>query len=270
MPKRKSEDSNSVTPKDSIMPSTEEDTEEFDVSPLLVIDRTHEARYGTIKLLEALFNGFANIFPQLPRNSQFMGRVYLQRLIIELACQYVEEVGRYSMACLETGLLYAQRMISVTTGEIGTFYRQKVDNLTDDDIRRIFNVSEHKEVALDLLAIRGQYKNLKEFRDKYQNLYNAMKHGSGVLHKEFSTKDKPMNSLVGTYVSYQWFELKRGKPKKLPVHTCDGSAAESEIRDSRLKTEIIPSDSVDDFIHVSEDCHQIIAQILQNHAPPNG
>ncbi len=269
MHERKSKDSNSLPPKDSVMPSTEEGAEEFDVSPLLVIDRAHEARYGTIKLLQSLFNGFANIFPQLPRNTQFMGRIYLQRLIIELACQYVEEVGRYSKVCLETGLLYAQRMISVTTGEIGAFYSQTVDNLTDDDIRRIFNVFKHKEGALDLPRVKSQYKNLKEFRGKYHGLYNAMKHGSGVLHKEFSAKDKPMSSLVGTYVSYQWFELKRGKPKKLPIHTCDGSAAESEIRDSELKTEIIPSDSVDEFIHVSEDCHGIITKILQNHAPPN-
>lgn len=252
------------------MPSPKEDGEEFDISPLLVIDHAHEARYGTIKLLEVLFNRFADIFPQRPRNTHFIGRVYLQRLIIELACQYVEEVGQYSKACLETGLLYAQRMISVTTGEIGTFYKRKVDNLTDDDIRRIFNVSPHKEEAsvLDVFAIKSKYRNLKEFRVKYHSLYNAMKHGSGVLHMEFSTKGKPMNSLVGTYVSYQWFEVKQGKPMKLQVHTCDGSAAESEIRDSEMKTEIIPSDSVEEFIHVSEDCHQIIAQILQNHAPP--
>ena len=92
------------------MLSPQEDSEELDVSPLLVIERVHEARYGTIKLLETLFNKFAAIFPQLPRNTQFMDRLYLQRLIIELACQYVEEVGRYSRACLETGLLYAQRM----------------------------------------------------------------------------------------------------------------------------------------------------------------
>jgi hypothetical protein len=254
------------------MTSPKENDEEFDVSPLLVIDRAHEARYGTIKLLEALFNRFADIFSQTPRNTQFMGRVYLQRLIIELACQYVEEVGRYSRACLETGLLYAQRMISVTTVEIGTFYTQNVDNLTDDDIKRIFNVPSHEEgaSALDLSAIKSKYKNLKEFRVKYHSLYNAMKHGSEVLHKEFSTKDKPMDSLIGTFVSYQWFKVKRGKPTKLQVHTRDGSATESEIRDSEMKTEIIPSDSVNEFIRVSEDCHQIIAQILQNHAPPNG
>lgn len=251
------------------MLTPQEDGEELDISPLLVIERTHEARYGTIKLLETLFNRFAVIFPQLPRDTQFMGRLYLQRLIIELACQYVEEVGRYSRACLETGLLYAQRMISVTTGEIGSFYSEKVDNLTDDDIKKTFNISPNGEGAptLDFSGIKGKYKNLKEFRAKYQGLYNAMKHGSGVLHKEFSTKDKPMDSMVGTYVSYQWFEVKQGKPQKLGVHTCDGSEAESEVRGSIMKTEIIPSDSVSEFIHVSDDCHQIIAQILQNHAP---
>lgn len=244
--------------------------EELDISPLLIIERVHEDRYGTIKLLEWLFSNFALIFPHLPRDTQFMGRLYLQRLVIELTCQYVEEVGRYSKACLETGLLYAQRMMSITTAEIGSFYGEKVDKLTDEDIGKIFNIPLNGEEApkLDFSRIKGKYKNLGEFRNKYQGLYNAMKHGSGVLHKEWSTKDKPMNSMVGTYVSYQWFEVKRGQPQKLAVQTQDGSEAESEIRDSRMKTEIIPSDTASGFVHVAEDCHHIIAQILQNHAPP--
>jgi len=233
------------------MLSPQEDGEEFDGSPLLVIDQVHEARYGTIKLLETLFNNFAGIFSQLLRNTQFMGRVYLQRLIIELTCQYVEEVGRYSKACLETGLLYAQRMISVTTREIGSFYSEKVDNLTDDDIKKIFNVPpDGKGVpTLDSSRIKRKYKYLKEFRAKYQGLYNSMKHGSGVLHKEFSTKDKPMDSLIGTYVSYQWFEVKQGKAQKVGIHTCEGSETESEIRDTKMKTEIFPSDSVKEFVN---------------------
>ena len=94
-----------------------------------------------------------------------------------------------------------------------------------------------------------------------------MKHGSGVLHKEFSTKDKPMDSLIGTYVSYQWFEVKRGKAQKVGIHTCEGSETESEIRDTKMKTEIFPSDSVKEFVNIAEDCYKIIAQILHNHAP---
>jgi hypothetical protein len=246
------------------------DNEELDISPLLIIEGVHEDRYGTIKLLEKLFSKFALIFPHLTLDTQFMGRLYLQRLVIELTCQYVEEVGRYSKACLEIGLLYAQRVISVTTVEIGSFYSEKVDKLTDEDIGKIFNIPLNGEEAttLDFSRIKDKYKNLREFRNKYQGLYNAMKHGSGVLHKEWSTKDKPMNSMVRTYVSYQWFEVNRGQPQKLAVQTRDGLEAESEIRDSRMKTEIMPSDSVSEFVHVAEDCHYIIAQILRNHAPP--
>ena len=243
--------------------------EELDISPLLMIDRAHEARYGTIKLLEGLFSNFALIFPHLPRDTKFMGRLYLQRLVIELACQYVEDVGSYSVACLETGFLYAQRVISVTSREIWSFY-SKVDKLADEDIRKIFNIPLNSEGApiFDFSGIKGKYRNLREFRNKYQGLYNAMKHGSRVLHKEISTKDKPMNSMVGTYVVYQWFEVKQGQPQKLGVRTRDGSGAESEIRDSRMKTEIVPSDTVSEFVNVAEDCHQVIAQILQNNAPP--
>lgn len=248
-----------------------EDNEEPDISPLLVIDRVHEARYGTIKLLETLFNRFSTISPQLPRDTRFMGRLYLQRLIIELVCQYVEEVGRYSKACLETGLLYAQRMVSVTTGEVWSFYNEKVDFLTDDDIKAVFNPPSNSRDApkLDFTEMKNKFRPLKEFRNKYQGLYNAMKHGSGVLHKEFSTKDKPMISMDGTYVSYQWFERKRGRPQRLRIHTNDGSEVESEIRDSVMKTEIIPADSVSEFIHIAEDCYKIVAQILGNHTPPD-
>ncbi len=246
------------------------DDEKLDISPLLIIDRALEPRYGTIKLLEGLFSNFALIFPHLPRDTQFMGRIYLQRLVIELTCQYVEDVGSYSVACLETGLLYAQRAISVTSGEIWSFYN-KVDKLTDGDIRKIFNISLNGEGAptFDFPGIKGKYRNLRELRNKYQGLYNAMKHGSRVLHKEISTKDKPMNSMVGTYVAYQWFEVEY-EPQKLRVRTWDGSEAESEIRYSRMKTEIVPSDTVSEFVDVAEDCHQIISEILQSHAPPAG
>lgn len=245
------------------------DDEEIDISPLLIIDRAHKARYGTIKLLERLFSNFAFIFSNLPRDTQFMGRLYLQRLVIELACQYAEDVGRYSVACLETGLLYAQRVISVTSREIGRFY-SRIDKLADEDIGKIFNIPLNSEGAptFNFSLNKDKYRNLREFRNKYQGLYNAMKHGSGVLHKEISTKDKPMNSMVGTYVAYQWFEVRQGQPQKLRFRARDNSETESEIRNYKMKTEIIPSDTVSEFVDVAKDCHQIITQILQNHAPP--
>ena len=59
--------------------------QELDISPLLIIERTHEARYSTIRLLERLFSNFAQIFPHLSRDTQFMGRRYLQRLVVEMS-----------------------------------------------------------------------------------------------------------------------------------------------------------------------------------------
>lgn len=245
------------------------DNKEPDVSPLLMIDRAHEARYGTMKLLEVLFNNFWALFSHLPRNTQFMGRIYIQRMIIELACQYVEDVGSYSVACIETGLLYAQRVISVTSREIGRFYRE-VDKLTDEDICKIFKIpaNDRGAPAFDFSEMKDTYRKLKEFRNKYQGLYNAIKHGSRVLHKEISTKDKPMNSMVGTYVTYQWFEVNQGRAQKVKVWMWDGSETEIDIRNQQMKTEIVLSDTVGEFVNIAEDCHRIITLILQNHASP--
>lgn len=245
------------------------DNEELDISSLLMIDRAHKARYDTIKLLERLFNNFGGIFSHLPRNTQFMLRLYLQRLIIELTCQYVEDVGSYSVACMETGLLYAQRVISVTSREIGRFYRGIVDTLNDEDIRKIFGIAlkDDQAPAFNFLEMRDKYRKLEEFRNKYLGLYNAIKHGSRVLHKEISTKDKPMSSMSGTWVTYQWVEVNRGKPEKVKVRTREGSEACIEIRPAKFKAELVPADTVSEFVNVADDCYRSIALILQNHAP---
>lgn len=241
---------------------------EVDWTPLLVIERAHAHRYGTIKFLEAVFNNFEVIFPYLPREGQFTSRLYLERLIIELACQYVEDVGSYSVACMETGLLYAERVVSVTARDIGPFYKQ-VDTLTDEDVRNIFNFRSDGVLtsSLDFSQVKDKYKKLGEFRKKYQGLYNAIKHGARVISYEISTKDKAMNSMHGTYVSLQWVEVSQRKPQKLKVRRWDTSETEIEIRHRKMKTIVLPSDDISEFMSVAEDCYQIIEQILSNHAP---
>lgn len=245
--------------------------DEPDFSPLFVIDRAHEARYGTIRLLQRFFSDVGRVLPELPRNAQFTGRLYLQRLIIELACQYVEDVACYSVACLETGLLYVHRVMSVTSREVGHFYNN-VETLTDDQLSRIFSTPSNDERTkqLDYSRARVRYKSIKEFRNQYHGLYNAMKHGNRVIHIEMSTKDKPMDSLAGTYVTYQWAEPKRGSSKNYALRTREGSEINGEIADFAMKTELVPADSVEEFVSVATDCHQIVADILQGHAPAQG
>ena len=247
------------------------DDEELDFSPLLIIDRAHEARNGTIRLLRRLFTDAGCFLHDLPRDAQFGGRLYLQRLIIELTCQYVEDVGCYSVVCLETGLLYVHRVMSVTSREIGRFYNS-VETLTDDQLSNIFSTprSNGPSKQVDYSQARARYGSVKEFRNKYLGLYNALKHGNRVMHMEISTKDKPMDSLVGTYVTYQWAEPKRGSLKKYALRTRDGSEIKSEIKDFTMKTELVPADSVDEFVSVASNCHQIVADILQAHAPAEG
>lgn len=240
------------------------DDKELDFSPLLMIDHAHEARYGTIKLLQRLFEDVEHVLPSLPRNTQFTGRLYLQRLIIELTCQYVEDVGSYSVACLETGLLYVHRVMSVTSREISRFYNN-IDELTDVQLSNIFCIPPNSQI--DYSQARGKYRNIKEFRSKYLSLYNAMKHGNRVLHMEISAKNRPVDLLAGTFVTYQWVAAKSGSSKKYALRTRSGSEVESEIGDFTMKTELVPADSLDEFISVAEDCHQIIADILKGHAP---
>ena len=243
------------------------DNEELDISPLVVIDRTHEARYGTIKLLEGLFNNIGIVLSHRPKDTQLTARLYTQRLIIELTCQYVEDVASYSLACLETGLLYAQRVISVTSREIGNFYKE-VDKLTEGDLGKIFKIplNDGRTPGFDFLGMKDKYRQLKEFRDKYQSLYNAIKHGNRVIHMEISSKGKPGDSLVSTYVSYQWVEVNQGQKKKMKAKACDGSEIEIEVGEQKTETKILQSDTISEFLDIAEGCHQIIELILQNHA----
>ena len=97
------------------------DDEPLDISPLLVINKVHEARYATIRLLKGLFENIPAVLACQPRDVQFNARIYTQRLVIQLLYEYLEDVASYSVAGLETGLLYAQRVVSVTPEEIGRF-----------------------------------------------------------------------------------------------------------------------------------------------------
>ena len=244
--------------------------EELDITPLLAIEHVHRDRHRIGKILEALFNNFEGVFPNLIRNDQFLYRSYIERLIIQNACQYVEDVGSYSVACKETGLLYAERVVSVTSGEIGEFYKH-AHKLTDDEIRKIFNTRSGttKASSVDYTQIRGKYDKLKEFRSRYWSLYNAMKHGNRVLCHEISEKDIPMDSLHGTSLAFTWIHIKLRKPVREKVKDWDGSEIEIDIRDRKPKSLILPSDDISEFVNVVEDCHQIIEQILRNSAPRN-
>lgn len=234
--------------------------------PLLAVEHIHKDRYSTMKILEALFNNFESVFPHLSRNEQFLGRCYIEDMIIQVTCQYVEDVGRYSVTCKETGLLYVERMISVASGEIGHFY-SSVNKLTDDDIRKIFKLypSEGRMPLFDFSEIREKYRKLKEFRNKYQGLYNAIKHGNQVLRHEISTKDKPMNSMHGTYINFQW--IVRGKQRKVEVKTWDGSKTEIMVTDRKQRGVLLPSDDIVEFVRTAEDCYTIIELILTHHNP---
>ena len=246
------------------MPKT---TEELDITPLFATEHVHRDRHRIGKILEALFNNFENVFSNLSRDNQFLYRSYMERSIIQNACQYVEDVGSYSVACKETGLLYAERMVSVTSGEIGEFYKN-AHKLTDDELRKIFNIRSGttKDSSIDYTQIREKYKNLKEFRSRYWSLYNAIKHGNRVLCHEISEKDIPMNSLHGTSLAFAWIRIKLRKPVREKVKDWNGSEIEIDIRDRKLKSLILPSDDISEFVNVAEDCYQIIEQILRNNA----
>jgi len=149
---------------------------ELDWSPLIAIDHLHANRYGTIKLLEVLFNKFDQFFPNTNRNTQFQGRAYIEIVIVELASQYIEDVACYSLACKETGLLYVERVVSVTPTEVGYFY-DKVDEITNEDISKIFNIRQNEIPAFDYSSIKKKCGELKQFRQQYHDFHNAIKHG---------------------------------------------------------------------------------------------
>jgi hypothetical protein len=242
--------------------------DELDITPLLAIQHVHRDWYGIIKMLEVLFSNFESMFPHLNRNDQFLYISYVERLIIQNACQYVEGVGSYSVACKETGLLYAERVVSVKSGEINDFYGQ-VHKLTDGEILKMFNIHpDTKESSpINCTQIREKYKKLKEFRNKYQGLYNAMKHGNRILCYEISKKDVPMDSLHGRWLAFTWIETNLRKLVREKVKAWDGSEIEIELGERKPKNLMLPSDDISEFVNIAKDCHQIIEQILKNNAP---
>lgn len=244
--------------------------EEHDITPLLVIQGIHRDRYITMKILAVIFDDFESIFPNRSRNAQLLGRSYIERLIIQNACQYVEDVGSYSVACKETGLLYAERVVSITLGEIEKFYGQ-VHKLTDEEIQKIFNIRPGNRggLSMNYAKIKEKYIKLKKFRTKYQSLYNAMKHGNRVLCHEMSNKDVPMDSLHRTWIFFTWINVNMRKLVQEKVKDWNGSEIEITLRDRKHKTLMLPSDDISEFVNIVKDCHQIIERILRNNAPRN-
>lgn len=240
---------------------------ELDWSPLIAIDHLHANRYDTVRLLEVLFNRFDQFFPNADRNTQFQGRAYIEVVIAELACQYVEDVACYSLACRETGLLYMERVLSVRPTEVADFY-SNLNQLTDDAIRNIFNIHHAQASAPDYSGIRGRYENLHQFRSQYHGFHNAIKHGWRFRISEISTKDKPMTSMHGTYIDFQWIKVSRGKPQLVKVKAWDGSETELEIKKRRQDGVLLPCDDVSPFVNVTQECYTIIEDILKGHSPP--
>jgi len=241
---------------------------DLDWSTLIAIDHLHANRYSTIKLLEVLFNNFNRFFPNLNRNAQFQGRAYIEIIIAELSCQYVEDVASYSIACKETGLLYIERVLSVTANEIGDFYTS-LNQLIDEDIRNIFNVHHEQAPAFDYSGIRERYKNLQRFRSQYHGFHNAIKHGWRFRISEISTQGKPMTSMHGTYVAFQWIEVSQRKLQIVKAHAWDGSDTEIRIRGRKQNIVLLPCDDVSTFVNVAQDSYTIIEDILRGHAPHN-
>jgi hypothetical protein len=188
-------------------------------------------------------------------------------MIVELACQYVEDVACYSIACKETGQLYIERVLSVTSKEIGRFYNS-LDKLTEEDIRKILHIHQNETPSFNYSDIRDRYRNLEQFRKRYQGFHNAIKHGWRFKIFEFSTKDKPMTSMHGTYIDFQWIEVSQGKPQVVKVKVWDGSGAEIKIRDRRQEGVLLPCDDISTFVNVAQDCYTIIEDILNGHSPP--
>jgi len=239
---------------------------ELDWSPLIAIDHLHANRYGTIKLLEVLFNRFDHFFPHTNRNAQFQGRAYIEIMIAELACQYVEDLACYSLACKETGLLYMERVLSITPNEVAEFYG-KLNQLTDDDIRNIFNISQERASSFDYSDIRQRYENICKFRSEYHGFHNAIKHGWRFKMFEIAPKDKPMTSMSGTYINFQWIRVSQGKPQLVKVKARNGSEIEVKIRKRKQDGVLLPCDDVSPFVSVAYECYTMIEDILKGHSP---
>lgn len=240
---------------------------ELDWSPLIAIDHLHANRYSTIKLLEVLFNRFDHFFPNADRNTRFQGRAYIEVMIVELACQYVEDVACYSIACKETGHLYMERVLSVTSKEVGNFY-DNLEKLTAEDIRKIFYIHQNRTCVFEYSGIRAKYRILNQFRKRYQGFHNAIKHGWRFKMFELSTEDKPMTSMHGTYLNFQWIKVSQGKPQVVKVKAWDGSETEIKIKDRKQDGVLLPCDDISPFMNVAQDCYTIIEDILKAHSPP--
>jgi len=214
-----------------------------------------------------LFNEFDQFFHNADRNTQFQGRVYIEIMIIELACQYVEDVASYSLACKEMGLLYVERVLSISPTEVRHFY-DNLEQLTNDDINKIFCVPQNQISTFDYSSIKDKYRKLKQFRKQYHGFHNAIKHGWRFKISEISTKDKPMTSMHGTYIDFQWIKVSQGKPQLVKVKARDGSEIEIEIRNRKQDGVLLPCDDISPFVNVVQECYTIIEDILKGHSPP--
>jgi hypothetical protein len=85
---------------------------------------------------------------------------------------------------------------------------------------------------------------------------------------ELSTKDKPMNSVHGTYINFQWVKGSQGKPHSIAVKAWDGSETEIKIKDRKVDGVLLPCDDISQFVNIAQNCYTIIENILRGHSIP--
>jgi hypothetical protein len=155
--------------------------------------------------------------------------------------------------------------LSIIPQEIAHFYHN-LDEITNDDINKILNIHQDQRSGFDYLEIKRKYEDLKKFRQEYLNFHNAIKHGWRFKIFEMSTKDKPMNSMHGTYVDFEWVGI-QGKPSEITVKAFDGSETQIKIRDRKVDGVLLPCDDISQFVGVAKNCFSLIEDILKAHSP---
>lgn len=234
---------------------------------LVIIDNVHRRIYDTFRFLDGLHARFPQIFPGGSGETVRYHRLLIRYHIIELVCQYIELVGSYSVACLETGLLYPHRVFSISTGQVVQFFN-RWGNLSDEDLRRVFN-PRHALTETEIQDMRNRYTRIANFYSEYRSLYNAIKHGSRVYALEIAATDIPEGEQRRPHLALQWVHVPpgRGRQHRVPAHTWDGRDIQLTIRDQEIQVELFPSEDLGPYRTVMDDCHTIIVRIQANNAP---
>lgn len=237
------------------------------VQYLLVVDSIHRVVHDTFYLLAGLHDAYFKLPLVGIGKPTSYPKLLLRLRIIELACQYLELVASYSIACRETGLLYPQMVLSVDTLEIKDFW-DHVAHLADDDIRMIFNPN-HALTGAEIADIRQRYDRIIAFRSRYWSLYNAIKHGMRVYPLEIEAKPE-LQQPGALYASLQWVHVIQDKKKRIQskAKQWDGTEVQVSIQKQQIRDDLFPVDDLSEYKTIVDDCRLIINRIIQNNAPP--